>query len=528
RRRVPRARHRRDERARGHDGRRHRARRRRLRGGMGGPARSRRRAPRGRERAYALQHALASRSHRVERDARRGRGADRRPREYPPLAHDRRHVAVERADGRAACGDRLAERDLLRRGRADGRRRARALRSSQGLPAYRRRHLRLLPGRERHGDRRCDIGRRLARDRLVDGRLARRHRRRARHDPDRLERRDPLRARPRSRADARRPAQAVRDVQRDLGANAKNPLRRRRAAGGSGSGTYQGIQRLDGPGGRFHRARDGKHVAVSVARCVTALVNRAGVTAYNRPGLKVTLKAMIRKAGLLAALVLAAGCGQIGEEATIAESGKEHWRTVERYCIECHNEFEFAGDLAFDRIAGDRIADHAERLETAVRKLRGGLMPPADAPRPNEKELNGLIAWLEGALDRSAAGQRWSRSIPPHRLNRKEYQNAVRDLLALDIDAASLLPLDEVVEHFDNIASGLQVSPSFIEQYVAAARAVAVQAVGRAEVRPGSETYRAGPGLQQTHVKGLPLGTRGGLVVEHYFPADGEYVINIA
>ena len=261
---------------------------------------------------------------------------------------------------------------------------------------------------------------------------------------------------------------------------------------------------------------------------MTALVNRAGVTAYNRPGLKVTLKAMIRKAGLLAALVLAAGCGQIGEEATIAESGKEHWRTVERYCIECHNEFEFAGDLAFDRIAGDRIADHAERLETAVRKLRGGLMPPADAPRPNEKELNGLIAWLEGALDRSAAGQRWSRSIPPHRLNRKEYQNAVRDLLALDIDAASLLPLDEVVEHFDNIASGLQVSPSFIEQYVAAARAVAVQAVGRAEVRPGSETYRAGPGLQQTHVKGLPLGTRGGLVVEHYFPADGEYVINIA
>ena len=237
---------------------------------------------------------------------------------------------------------------------------------------------------------------------------------------------------------------------------------------------------------------------------------------------------MIRKAGLLAALVLAAGCGRIGGDATIAEAGKEHWRTIERYCTECHNEVEFAGDLAFDRIAGDKVAEHAATLEEAVRKLRGGLMPPAEAKRPSEDEVTGLIAWLESALDEAAAEQRWSRSIPPHRLNRKEYQNAIRDLLALDIDASSLLPLDEVVEHFDNIASGLQVSPSFIEQYVGAARMVAVQAVGRADVRAGSETYHAGPGLQQTHVKGLPLGTRGGFAVEHYFPADGEYEINIA
>ncbi len=237
---------------------------------------------------------------------------------------------------------------------------------------------------------------------------------------------------------------------------------------------------------------------------------------------------MIRKAGACAALVLAAGCGKLAEDATIAEAGKEHWRTIERYCTECHNEVEFAGDLAFDRMAGDKVGDHAEALEMAVRKLRGGLMPPAEAPRPSEKELTGLIAWLEGALDQAAAGQRWAQSIPPHRLNRKEYQNAIRDLLAVDVDATTLLPLDEVVEHFDNIASGLQVSPSFIEQYIGAAQMVAVQAVGRANVRPGSETYHAPPGLQQTHVKGLPLGTRGGFVVEHYFPADGEYEINIA
>src|SRR5690606_26058786 len=123
----------------------------------------------------------------------------------------------------------------------------------------------------------------------------------------------------------------------------------------------------------------------------------------------------------------------------IAEAGDEHWRTIDRYCTECHNEAEYAGDLAFDRIAGDKVADHAETLELAVRKLRGGLMPPADAPRPDEEELTGLVAWLENALDESAADEPWSQSIPAHRLNRKEYQNAIRDLLALDVNASTLL-----------------------------------------------------------------------------------------
>ncbi len=116
----------------------------------------------------------------------------------------------------------------------------------------------------------------------------------------------------------------------------------------------------------------------------------------------------------------------------------------------------------------------------------------------------------------------------PHRLNREEYNNAVRDLLALDVDSAEFLPPDDEVKHFDNIATGLQVSPSFIEQYVIAARAVAVRAVGRPDARTGSQTYAAGPGNQQTHVTGLPLGTRGGMVVTHLFPSDGEYQVNIA
>ena len=174
------------------------------------------------------------------------------------------------------------------------------------------------------------------------------------------------------------------------------------------------------------------------------------------------------------------------------------------------------------------MAQHAETLEKAVRKLRGHLMPPPKEPRPDEQRLTSFVAWLENSLDAAAASQHAFPAIVPHRLNRKEYANAVRDLLALEIDPAEFLPQDEEVKHFDNIASGLQVSPSFIEQYVIAARALAVRAVGRPDARPGSQTYTAGPGNQQTHVKGLPLGTRGGMLVTHMFPSDGEYAVNIA
>ena len=115
-----------------------------------------------------------------------------------------------------------------------------------------------------------------------------------------------------------------------------------------------------------------------------------------------------------------------------------------------------------------------------------------------------------------------------HRLNRKEYANAVRDLLAVDFDATEVLPADDVAEGFDNIATALQVSPSFIEQYVIAARAVSVKAMGRPDARPGGWTFRAGPGTQLTHVPGLPLGTRGGILAKVDLPSDGEYQIDIA
>ena len=122
-----------------------------------------------------------------------------------------------------------------------------------------------------------------------------------------------------------------------------------------------------------------------------------------------------------------------------------------------------------------------------------------------------------------AAVDRVPQRIALHRLNRKEYSNAVRDLLGLPIDAAAILPQDEQVEGFDNIAAALQVSPSFIEQYLIAARTVALQAVGRGDAAAGSTTYSAAPGMQLAHIPGLPLGTRGGILATHYFPSDGEY-----
>jgi hypothetical protein len=230
---------------------------------------------------------------------------------------------------------------------------------------------------------------------------------------------------------------------------------------------------------------------------------------------------------LLAPLTLLAGCNPFAEP-TVAERAPEEWPLVERYCTDCHNAAELAGGLDFERIGPHNLAQHAEKLELAVRKLRSHSMPPPKEPRPDEERLMSFVGWLEDALDEAAAANRGYQAIVPHRLNRKEYANAVRDLLALEIDGAEFLPQDEEVEHFDNIASGLQVSPSFIEQYVSAARQIAVRAVGRPDARTGGQTYFAPPGRQLGHVRGLPLGTRGGFVATHMFPSDGEYEVNIA
>jgi mono/diheme cytochrome c family protein len=202
--------------------------------------------------------------------------------------------------------------------------------------------------------------------------------------------------------------------------------------------------------------------------------------------------------------------------------------TINQYCVACHNDRAKTGGASFEGLTPGRIGEQAELFEKAVRKLRGRVMPPPGAKQPDARDIDSLVGWLEDSLDRAAGKAHMPDQVVLHRLNRKEYTNAVRDLLAVEFDAAATLPEDDTAEGFDNIASALQVSPSFIEQYVIAARLVAVKAVGRPDARAGGWTFRAGPGTQLTHVEGLPLGTRGGILANVDLPSDGEYVINIA
>jgi mono/diheme cytochrome c family protein len=202
--------------------------------------------------------------------------------------------------------------------------------------------------------------------------------------------------------------------------------------------------------------------------------------------------------------------------------------TMQQYCVSCHNDRTKVAGVSFQGITPESIGQRADVFEKAVRKMRGRVMPPPGARQPDGVVLDALVAYLEDSLDKAAGKSHLSDQVVLHRLNRKEYANAVRDLLAVDIDASELLPADDIAEGFDNIATALQVSPSFIEQYVIAARAVAVKAVGRPDARAGGWTFRAPPGTQLTHVAGLPLGTRGGILAKVDLPSDGEYQVDVA
>ncbi len=216
------------------------------------------------------------------------------------------------------------------------------------------------------------------------------------------------------------------------------------------------------------------------------------------------------------------------------------WAVVEQYCFDCHNAVDFAGGQAFDSLSPESVAADAETWELAIRQLRGGLMPPAGARRPDDESVTRLVSWLENEID-AAADEAPVGRVSLRRLNRREYAYAIRDLLALNIDAEALLPQDNVAGYFDNNADALQVSPAFVDQYIFAAREIAIEAVGDPAALPVTTTYgdvadmvislppagAPGTGRQQHHIEGMPLGTRGGFVVEHNFPADGEYELMI-
>ena len=201
---------------------------------------------------------------------------------------------------------------------------------------------------------------------------------------------------------------------------------------------------------------------------------------------------------------------------------------VGRYCLDCHDGDVTKGNLDLGKILSDDLQTHSVEWERVVRKLAARQMPPTGKDRPAEKEFEHLVATLGSSLDQLAAKKpNPGRTDPFHRLNRTEYRNAIRDLLDLEIDAATLLPKDDASHGFDNLTGG-DLSPTLLNRYISAAEKISRLAVGSPISRPNGDTYRLKPDLtQEGPVANLPLGTRGGTLIRHTFPRDGEYEIQI-
>jgi mono/diheme cytochrome c family protein len=229
---------------------------------------------------------------------------------------------------------------------------------------------------------------------------------------------------------------------------------------------------------------------------------------------------------VLAAAVVYAQTNPKPTEPAAAAAGVAPVRSlVDKNCVGCHSARLKSGGIALDGRDLSDIASNPAPWERSVRKIRAGMMPPAGSPRLEPAVREQLAAGLEAELDRHAVVQ-----LPPpglHRLNRSEYQNAIRDLLALDVDAAKFLPTDDSTAGFDNMAGTLVMSPPLLEAYLSAAGRISRLAVGTA-LTPTQTVYRVPEdATQDYHVEGLPFGTRGGLLVRHQFPATGEYALKV-
>ena len=202
---------------------------------------------------------------------------------------------------------------------------------------------------------------------------------------------------------------------------------------------------------------------------------------------------------------------------------------LNRYCVTCHNEKLQTAGLMLDTVDVAHVSEGAEVWEKVVRKLRTGEMPPPGMPRPDQPAYDSFAAYLMTELDRAATARPNPGRPAIQRLNRAEYTNAIRDLLNLDIDGASLLPADDSSYGFDNIGDVLTVSPTLLERYMSAATKLSRFAIGDTAIGPVSETYEVSPRLEQRErvSEALPFGSRGGVAIRHHFPLDGEYVIKI-
>ena len=200
-------------------------------------------------------------------------------------------------------------------------------------------------------------------------------------------------------------------------------------------------------------------------------------------------------------------------------------KVMDQYCVTCHNEKAKAGELLLDRLDLSNLDEHTEIAEKVVRKLRAGLMPPTGMPRPDAAAMESFIRWMEDELDRHATTHLPAPGL--HRMNRVEYTNAIRDLLALEVDATKFLPVDDSTRGFDNQVAALTMSPALMEAYLSAAGKISRLAIGNFTA-PTQWTWDvAADTAQNHHIEGLPFGTRGGILFKHQFPADGDYTFNV-
>ena len=232
---------------------------------------------------------------------------------------------------------------------------------------------------------------------------------------------------------------------------------------------------------------------------------------------------------ILSSVVIAFGALAQPASGPVPLSAAEQRALVNQYCVACHSDKLKTGGLTLEKPDLEDVAANRDTWEKVVRKVRTGMMPPAGARRPERAVLNAFAAGLEGTLDRAAAQHPSPGVTALHRLNRTEYANAVRDLIAVDIDPAVYLPADDSTGGFDNIAEALNVSPALMERYVAAAAKISRLAVGDPGISPLATTYTVRGDLTQTgNIEGLPPGTRGGILIHHTFPLDAEYDLKIS
>ncbi len=201
-------------------------------------------------------------------------------------------------------------------------------------------------------------------------------------------------------------------------------------------------------------------------------------------------------------------------------------KLLDQYCVTCHNQRLKTAGLTLDKLDPSNVAAQPESWEKVVRKLRAGMMPPSGMPRPAAADYAALTVSLENDLDRAAAAKPKLARPSVHRMNRTEYGNAIRELLGLNIDVSAYLPADDSSYGFDNVSSGLQVSPTLVEAYITAASKISRLALGH-DTAPSRKVYHVREDYsQEDQVEGLSFGTRGGMLIHHYFPADGEYSIS--